>query len=61
MSPPLVVAFALAGRVNIDMARDPIGTDTSENSAYLPQSVLSLVVVRDFLCLNERDSRRKRT
>ncbi|HXF10527.1 MAG TPA: aconitate hydratase AcnA, partial [Desulfuromonadaceae bacterium] len=26
MSPPLVVAFALAGRVDIDMSRDPIGT-----------------------------------
>ncbi len=25
MSPPLVVAFALAGRVDIDMAREPIG------------------------------------
>jgi aconitate hydratase len=25
MSPPLVVAFALAGNVNIDMANDPIG------------------------------------
>jgi aconitate hydratase len=26
MSPPLVVAFALAGRVDIDMSREPIGT-----------------------------------
>jgi aconitate hydratase len=26
MSPPLVVAFALAGRVNIDMSKEPIGT-----------------------------------
>jgi aconitate hydratase len=25
MSPPLVVAFALAGRVDIDMANEPIG------------------------------------
>ncbi len=35
MSPPLVVAFALAGRVNIDMARDPIGTDTQGKEVYL--------------------------
>ncbi|HTD68652.1 MAG TPA: aconitate hydratase AcnA, partial [Candidatus Limnocylindria bacterium] len=28
MSPPLVVAFALAGRVNIDMATEPIGQGT---------------------------------
>src|SRR5262249_39438365 len=27
MSPPLVVAFALAGRVHIDMSREPIGKD----------------------------------
>ena len=27
MSPPLVVAFALAGRVDIDLAHEPIGTD----------------------------------
>jgi aconitate hydratase len=26
MSPPLVVAFALAGRVDIDLTREPIGT-----------------------------------
>jgi aconitate hydratase len=35
MSPPLVVAFALAGRVNIDMARDPIGTDKEGEEVYL--------------------------
>src|SRR5437660_1352997 len=27
MSPPLVVAFALAGRVDIDMSREPIAKD----------------------------------
>jgi aconitate hydratase len=35
MSPPLVVAFALAGRVNIDLARDPIGTDKEGEEVYL--------------------------
>src|SRR2546421_9737095 len=27
MSPPLVVAFALAGRVDVDLSKEPIGTD----------------------------------
>jgi aconitate hydratase len=35
MSPPLVVAFALAGRVNIDMAHEPLGIDHQGNEVYL--------------------------
>ncbi len=35
MSPPLVVAFALAGRVDIDLDSDPIGTDKEGNPVYL--------------------------
>jgi aconitate hydratase len=35
MSPPLVVAFALAGRVNIDMAHEPLGTDREGKAVYL--------------------------
>ena len=35
MSPPLVVAFALAGRVNIDMANEPLGTDKNGKEVYL--------------------------
>ena len=35
MSPPLVVAFALAGRVNIDMATEPLGEDQSGNDVFL--------------------------
>jgi aconitate hydratase len=35
MSPPLVVAFALAGRVNIDMSSEPIGKDRSGSDVYL--------------------------
>jgi aconitate hydratase len=34
-SPPLVVAYALAGTMNIDLARDPIGTDKDGNKVYL--------------------------
>src|ERR1700732_4006158 len=35
MSPPLVVAFALAGRVNIDLAHEPLGIDQEGNAVYL--------------------------
>jgi len=35
MSPPLVVAFALAGRVDIDLDNDPIGTGADGEPVYL--------------------------
>jgi aconitate hydratase len=35
MSPPLVVAFALAGRVHIDLSRDPLGTDKEGKETFL--------------------------
>ncbi|HTZ98231.1 MAG TPA: aconitate hydratase AcnA [Terriglobales bacterium] len=35
MSPPLVVAFALAGRVDVDLRKDPIGNDKQGNPVYL--------------------------
>jgi aconitate hydratase len=35
MSPPLVVAYAIAGRVDLDLANDPIGTDKDGNLVYL--------------------------
>jgi aconitate hydratase len=34
-SPPLVVAYALAGTVNIDLSKDPIGYDQSNQPVYL--------------------------
>src|ERR671911_87299 len=34
-SPPLVVAYALAGTVDIDLSSDPIGEDNSGNPVYL--------------------------
>ncbi|TVY10176.1 aconitate hydratase AcnA [Paenibacillus cremeus] len=34
-SPPLVVAYALAGTVNIDLANDPIGYDQDDKPVYL--------------------------
>ena len=34
-SPPLVVAYALAGRVDLDLGSDPIGEDADGKSVYL--------------------------
>ena len=34
-SPPLVVAYALAGTVDIDLANDPLGKDEAGNPVYL--------------------------
>jgi aconitate hydratase len=35
MSPPLVVAFALAGRVDVDLRKDPIGKGKDSKPVYL--------------------------
>ena len=35
MSPPLVVAYALAGNVNIDLSKDPVGTNSSGEAVFL--------------------------
>jgi aconitate hydratase len=35
MSPPLVVAFALAGKVDIDLVHEPLGTDKDGKPVYL--------------------------
>jgi aconitate hydratase len=34
-SPPLVVAYALAGRMDIDLTREPLGVGTDGNAVYL--------------------------
>src|SRR5437764_8091606 len=34
-SPPLVVAYALAGNMNVDLARSPIGVDQNGKKVYL--------------------------
>ena len=33
--PPLVVAYALAGDLNIDLTREPLGTDRDGNAVFL--------------------------
>src|SRR5207245_4446660 len=35
MSPPLVVAFALAGRVDVDLSREPLGKDKHGKETFL--------------------------
>jgi len=35
MSPPLVVAFALAGRVDIDLTREPLGRGKDGRDVFL--------------------------
>jgi aconitate hydratase len=35
MSPPLVVAFALAGHVNLDLSKEPLGKDKNGKPVYL--------------------------
>lgn len=37
MSPPLVVAFAIAGKVNIDLTTEPLGVDHSNTPVYLKE------------------------
>jgi aconitate hydratase len=46
MSPPLVVAFALAGRIDIDMANEPIGRG-SDGDVYLRDIWPSLTEIRE--------------
>jgi aconitate hydratase len=49
MSPPLVVAFALAGRVDINMAEEPIGQDKNGQAVYLRDLWPSLSEVRELM------------
>jgi aconitate hydratase len=35
MSPPLVVAFALAGRIDLDLSHDPLGLGKDGKAVYL--------------------------
>ena len=35
MSPPLVVAYALAGKMTIDLEKDPLGLDSNGSAVYL--------------------------
>jgi aconitate hydratase len=47
MSPPLVVAFALAGRVDIDLSKEPLGRDRDGRDVFLKDLWPTLQEVRD--------------
>jgi aconitate hydratase len=49
MSPPLVVAFALAGRVNIDLSQEPIGKGKDGQDVYLRDIWPSLGEIQDLM------------
>jgi aconitate hydratase len=49
MSPPLVVAFALAGRVDIDMNHEPLGKDKNGADVFLKDLWPTLREVRDLM------------
>ncbi len=47
MSPPLVVAYAIAGTVDIDLTTQPLGKDTDGNDVFLKDIWPSLEEVKD--------------
>ncbi len=49
MSPPLVVAFALAGRVDIDLSHEALGKDKNGADVFLKDLWPSLKEVRDLM------------
>ena len=49
MSPPLVVAFALAGRVDIDLSKEPIGRDRNGADVFLKDLWPTLREIRDLM------------
>ena len=49
MSPPLVVAFALAGRVDIDLTQEPLGQGKDGKPVFLRDVWPSLQEIRDFM------------
>src|SRR5688572_25783389 len=60
MSPPLVVAFALAGRVDIDMMHDAIGVGSDGESVYLKDIWPTMAEIRSAMesALDPADFRR---
>jgi len=49
MSPPLVVAFALAGRIDLDMTTEPLGTGKDGQEVYLRDIWPSLKEINDLM------------
>lgn len=49
MSPPLVVAFALAGRINIDFSKEPLGVDSNGEDVFLKDLWPTMQEVQDLI------------
>ncbi|HEX6042839.1 MAG TPA: aconitate hydratase [Pyrinomonadaceae bacterium] len=49
MSPPLVVAFALAGRIDVDMSTDPIGSGNDGQEIYLRDIWPTMQEIKDLM------------
>ncbi|HJP95043.1 MAG TPA: aconitate hydratase [Pyrinomonadaceae bacterium] len=49
MSPPLVVAFAIAGRIDLDLSSDPLGTDRDGQDIYLKDIWPSTQEINDLM------------
>jgi aconitate hydratase len=49
MSPPLVVAFALAGRVDLDLSTEPLGTGSDGQPVFLKELWPTLQEIRDLM------------
>ncbi len=54
-SPPLVVAYAIAGSLNVDMLNEPLGTDAQGNPVYLKDIWPTQAEIRD--CLRQAIAR----
>ncbi|MGU7935217.1 aconitate hydratase AcnA, partial [Streptococcus suis] len=48
-SPPLVVAYAIAGNMNVDLTRDPLGYDEKQQAVYLADIMPSREEVDDYI------------
>ncbi|HFU4122743.1 TPA: aconitate hydratase AcnA [Streptococcus suis] len=48
-SPPLVVAYALAGNMNLDLTRDPLGVDHDGQAVYLEDIMPSRDQIEDYI------------
>ena len=49
MSPPLVLSFALAGRVDIDLSKEPLGKDKGGSDVYLRDLWPSMSEIQDLM------------
>jgi aconitate hydratase len=61
MSPPLVVAYALAGRIDIDLDKEPLGQDTAGKPVFLRELWPTAAEVNDVVARTIRPDMFKKT